>query len=143
MATYIYREDSGYDERFEAANEAAAEAHALELLRTGDYGQEQSGRTFRVRAQVTRVETGEDGGEYQAGWRTVTHTFQPAEPACTPADAAHDWQEESVRGSGGGVLIRESCGCCDLVRLTDTWGSDPVTGEVMETVTYKHAAASL
>jgi hypothetical protein len=142
MATFIYREDSGYDEQFQAATDEAAEERARELLRTGDYGQAQAEKTFTVRAQVARLETGDDGQEYERDSRTVSWMFEPAVPPCVPADAAHDWKEESVQGSGGGVLVRESCATCGTVRVTDTWDHDPATGDTMETVTYEHATAA-
>jgi len=61
MTTYIYREDSGYDERFDAAGDDAAEQRAEEMLREGDWGQDQAEKTFRVRAQVGRIIIEPDG----------------------------------------------------------------------------------
>jgi hypothetical protein len=47
MITYIYREGSDYDERFQAADDQAAEARARELLREGDWGQASAGKSYR------------------------------------------------------------------------------------------------
>lgn len=138
MSTYIYREDSGYDERFEAANDEAAEAYAGELLRDGDWGQHSAGKTFRVRAMVARVLADEDGEDVLEGRRTVTVTFDPPVPRC-PGHDSHDWQDGPSYASGGGVTYTDTCAHCGTRRTTDTWDHDPANGEVMETVAYEAA----
>lgn len=136
MSTYIYREDSGYDEKFEAADETAAEKHGRELLASGDYGI--ITKTLRATAQVARIETDEDG-EHELDWREVEHTFQPSEPKCEDGQE-HDWQKGQSFSSGGGVKWTDTCTRCDLRRITDTWGHDPATGATMKTLAYERAA---
>jgi hypothetical protein len=140
MSTYIYREDSGYDERFDAPGDDAAEHFARELLRDGDWGQQHADKTFTVRASVARIvpEDSEDREDdwIIEDWRTVTVTFQPAEPPC-PGRDGHDWQDGTPRGSGGGVIYTDTCAHCGLRRITDTWDTDPATGDVMQTIAYE------
>lgn len=144
MSTYIYREDSGYDEQFEAATDEDAEQRARDMLRDGDWGQASADKTFTVRAQFARVmfsgddaAPGRDGG--LGSWRTVSCTFEPAVPPC-PGRGSHDWQDGAASGSGGGVKYEDFCAHCGLRRVTDTWDHDPATGEVMETVRYETPA---
>lgn len=136
MSTYVYREDSGYDERFEAPGEEAAEQHARDLLEGGDYGV--ITKTLRVSAWVARIERSENG-EYEIDGRTVTYDHQPAEPACT-APGGHDWDEGPAYGSGAGVKYVNVCGHCELRMITDTWDYDRATGEPMGTVEYVTAS---
>lgn len=58
---------------------------------------------------------------------TVTTAIDPEEPDCT--EPAHDWQDECVRGSGGGVRITETCRHCRRTKTTDTWAQRRDTGE--------------
>jgi len=53
---------------------------------------------------------------------------EPHEPRCKGGHE-HGWEYEGARGSGGGVVVREVCGHCGQVRLTNTWAHDPVDGE--------------
>ena len=52
----------------------------------------------------------------------------PTEPRCR-RDHEHDWRTDSVSGSGGGVLTSDVCAHCGCERVTDTWATDPSTGE--------------
>ena len=49
--------------------------------------------------------------------------LDPEEPDCV--DASHRGEEDSVRGHGGGCIVREQCSRCQSVRETDTWGTGP------------------
>lgn len=49
------------------------------------------------------------------------------EPDCDRGHE-HSWEHDSVRGHGGGVICRETCARCGVVRVTDTWATDPGTG---------------
>jgi hypothetical protein len=147
MPVYIYREESGYDERFTAADDEAAETRAREMLREGDWNQDRSTATFRVRASIAEIVT-ENGEEYEENWRTVAVTFEPDEPACiTDCTGGHDWQtpyelvggirdNPGVRANGGGVTIDYACVLCGARKHVNTWDTDPATGAVMETVSY-------
>jgi hypothetical protein len=140
MGTYIYREDSGYSERFGALDDDDAGHYAEGLLRGGDWGQDSAGKTFRVRAHVARIEI-IDGIEDEVEGRTVTVTFGPHVPPC-PGREDHDWQQGPSYGSGGGVKYTDTCAACGLRCTTDTWDHDPAAGEVMETVTCEPAAVA-
>lgn len=131
MPTYTYAECSGHSEDFTAADDTAAEAHAEELLRTGDW--DVSGGTIWVTASVRRAGLDEDGYEYP-GTDVRVQLDQP-EPKCPAGE--HDWQQPSAlgcgdRGNGGGVIITEVCVRvgCGAGRKTDTWHQMPDNGEV-------------
>lgn len=89
---------------------------------------------------------------------TVTVTVDPPEPACesTPddddatgythhrgkwtRDVGHEWKETSAQGSGGGVIVTETCCHCGLRRVTDTWATNPSDGtEGHTSVRYEQA----
>ena len=57
----------------------------------------------------------------------VCITREPVEPKC-PGRDEHEWSVDVVRGSGGGVVCAETCEHCDLIRVTDTWATNPATG---------------
>lgn len=117
--TYTFRVD-GYDEDVDVQpSENVAEA--LEAwVREGTW--DASRGTVFVSAWAF---DGRDGRGEQAAATTVT--IQPDEPECEAA--AHDWAEESVRGHGGGVVVVERCSHCGCSRTTDTWATNPSTGE--------------
>jgi len=149
MTTYLYREDSGYDETFEAAGDDAAEAYAEQLLRDGDWNQAGAEKSFRVRAMVGRVHAGPDGTEDILDWRTVMVQFDPDEPGCTSPDG-HDWQSPyglvggvrenpGVWAHGGGITVDEACVRCGAGSHRDTWDTDPANGETFESVAYRPA----
>lgn len=71
---------------------------------------------------------------------SIKISIDPDEPSCTEENDEHDWQspfdvvggiEENpgVWGKGGGVTIKEVCAHCAAYRNTDTWATDPATGE--------------
>jgi hypothetical protein len=139
MGTYIYREESGYDERFDAAGDDAAEARAGELLRGGDWGTERS--SFRVRAQVARIEA-HDGAETECDWRTVMVQFDPPVPPCSERQQSHDFDDGPAYGHGAGTVTTDTCRECSTRRVTDTWATDWATGEPFTSVAYETAALS-
>lgn len=72
---------------------------------------------------------GEDAG-------VVTIVIQQTAPEC-PHEGGHSWDQVSVRGHGGGVLVREVCSHCEKTRTTDTWATCPDSGEPgFRTVSY-------
>jgi hypothetical protein len=135
MTTYTYREPSGYDEEFEAGDDAQATARARELLRDGDYGE--ITKTTRIEANI--IPWDGDAADTDHSWR-VTVDLEPDPPDCADGGGVHEWQDGTVYGSGGGVAWTDTCALCGLTRTTDTWDHDPQTGEVMETVRYERAA---
>jgi len=139
MTTYVYREDSGYDERFDAVSDEAAEARAEELLREGDWNQDSAEKSFRVRASVGRVSAEPDGTEDIQGWRTVMVQLDPVPPQCSGRQQAHDFDGGPSYGSGGGVKYTDTCRKCRLRRTTDTWATDPADGTPFTAVSYEAA----
>ena len=78
-----------------------------------------------------------------APWQIAIH---PKPPICS--GAVHNWESPysllgglrespGVWGSGGGAIVRECCAHCGAFRETDTWATDPETGEQgLTSVTY-------
>lgn len=62
MATYLYREGCGWQSRFDAAGDEAAEEYAEKTFRDADSNPDFDGDS----ADLFRVETDEDG-EFEAG----------------------------------------------------------------------------
>lgn len=68
----------------------------------------------------------------------VRITLDPDEPSCHRGHE-HVWaarpfavgyvENLGVHGHGGGVVITEACTRCGAYRTTDTWATDPATGE--------------
>jgi hypothetical protein len=52
---------------------------------------------------------------------------EPEEPKCP--NGKHTWEETSLRGNAGGVIIKETCSTCGCVRTTNTWAQNPSTGQ--------------
>jgi hypothetical protein len=80
---------------------------------------------------------------------TETVTVHPAEPECEAEDwdpetgetltrdDGHEWRDSGLQGHGGGVVYDETCEHCGLIRETDTWATNPETGEQgLESVSY-------
>ena len=64
----------------------------------------------------------------QAPGRQLVVEIPPPEPTC-PGHRAHEWAGGSVQGHGGGVITVEECRRCGVRLTTDTWATDPETGE--------------
>lgn len=149
-AYYLYRDDTGHREPFEARNDDDAEAVTRQMLREGDWGQASSTKTFRVEASFARLRG--DEPDESTGW-TVRHTFEPAEPPCRVSpdvtDDEHDWQTEygvvgglpenpGVFQSGHGqVRCVYACTKCGAGKVTDLGDTDPVNGENIATTEYR------
>lgn len=57
--------------------------------------------------------------------RTVQ--LDPEPPECQDA-LGHDWEDVAALGHGGGVIVRERCSHCGVIRVTDTWAQRPDNG---------------
>ena len=101
--------------------------------------------TARYHYAVIDTWTGEKSDE--------VHTVEPVEPECIDGGTEHRWDSPfaivggikdnpGVHGKGGGVLIHKVCRRCGSHRHTDTWATDPETGEQgLESVSYAEADA--
>jgi hypothetical protein len=98
------------------------------------------------------VQEGDWGSKGETWWAEIytwqgteereTHviTVHPDEPECAP-DEEHDWGEQSVQGSGGGVRISRVCSRCDLEHVEDTWAQCRATGrQGLYGITYRGGA---
>jgi len=75
------------------------------------------------------IQAWKDGDPHLFRFReSRTIVLEPEEPKCSHEDG-HDWVEIGLQGHGGGVIIRERCEHCGLVRVTDTWAQNPSNGE--------------
>ena len=69
-------------------------------------------------------------------------TVEPEEPRCTEFD--HDWKSSGVYGHGGGVVEKERCSHCGMIRISDSWDQDPVDGEQgLRSVEYRQGLRSV
>jgi len=80
----------------------------------------------------------------------VSVTLHPEPPKCATGQE-HDWrspieivggiaENPGVWGHGGGVRIHEVCANCGVHRHTDTWATNPETGEQgVESIAYEDA----
>lgn len=102
-----------------------AEAAAEKFVRDGDYHSDPEDGTFPVVVGV--LAEGDDPDDEER------HTVfvEPAAPRCD-SDEGHAWEQDSVRGSGGGVLIVERCTRCGCGKHTDTWAPRPDNGQPFE-----------
>lgn len=67
-------------------------------------------------------------------WHRIT--IHPEEPSCNKKK--HDWEQESVWGHGGGVIITDKCRHCGLKKVLDTWAMDRENGEQgLESIRYE------
>ena len=102
---------------------ALSAREAIEVGATADYSDYADDDDRRGTIWVDIYASCEESGEEEM----ITFQLDPPEPDCVDGD--HDWQDESVQGHGGGVVIAESCLRCGVRRTTDTWAHRPDTGE--------------
>lgn len=103
----------------------SGEQAAEEYYRDGDYSCDDEG--YRVRVRTWQ----EDGNGDVIGDSEEWHDYdvEPTEPDCKRGHE-HNWQQEGdVWGKGGGVIVNEVCAHCGCRKQTDTWATDPATGE--------------
>ena len=79
------------------------------------------------------------GKEDADGRVYATARIDPAAPKCVRGMGnSHEWRQTDLRGSGGGVLITETCEVCGCVKVTNTWGQRRDTGEQgLEVISYE------
>lgn len=107
----------------------AAEAY----VECGDWGDRNETKWITVRAWLAGINP--DGDEVEVKAESHTITLEPEEPTCE--SPLHEWKQLSLRGNGGGVIIRERCEQCGVERTINTWAQDPETGEQgLHQVTY-------
>lgn len=127
------------------------EGEIEEWIREGSWGSDDDG-VLRETIWVDGYYRDEDcDGERES----ITVQIDPEEPPCCPrkpglagrhgwcaedhADG-HDWQDGPARGHGAGVICRDTCRTCRLVRVTDTWAQRRDTGEQgLTSVRYEQA----
>jgi len=146
MSNYIYREESGYEENFEAESHSEAIEYAEDRLRNGSWGQDDAGF---IGCQVTAyiAELDEDG-ETEVWDRHVSVDLEPDEPDCDSDAGEHDWRPNPDDGctenpgvwSLGGTTISsvDFCLHCGLRRKQITRGSQRNPGEA-DTTEYEPA----
>lgn len=120
----------------------SAEEAAQEYVDGGDWGDD-PGETRWIRVDVWRVAVGIDSDgnlvEARVDEDAVTVTIEPPVPDCEDGEE-HDWASDhdvvggieenpGVWGSGGGVRMVRHCRRCGCGEHTDTWATDPNTGE--------------
>lgn len=94
---------------------------AQEYVDEGDWGDVEE--TTWINMRVWQVTNG--GDRVNEEYHTIT--LEPEEPPCE--SELHDWQEDSVQGNGGGVIVVDRCQHCGLERTTNTWAQNRATGE--------------
>lgn len=117
------------------------EEAAREYVDGGDWGDRSETVWIDVWAWRRGFALDEDGDpvELEIDRERHTITLEAEEPECDAADG-HDWQSPyevlggcrsnpGVFGKGGGVIITEVCAHCGCYRRTDTWATNPDTGE--------------
>ena len=77
----------------------------------------------------------DEDGEFTERIGAAVVAIDPPEPPCR-SESGHDWAPHSTSGHGGGVRIAEACEHCGRQRVTDTWTTDPATGEQGTSVSY-------
>ena len=165
MTVYIVRDDH---QGVRIPSESP-EAAAREYVDGGDWGWDWGGdparlTTLWITVSVTAAcedcariaDDPQPCGECLAdGSDTHTIAVDPPEPACLRGRDAHDWrrphrlvgglaENPGVTGNGGGAYIMEICMCCGAGKTTDTWATDPGTGEQgLESISYEPGAYDL
>lgn len=148
--TYVYREDGGYEEQFEAPNIEAAKDIAENILRNGEWGD----KGAKVTARVTELD--EDGEETDET-ESVTVEIPPNDEAlireaaryedvCGYNPEDHEWTREGESGldenpgvwSRGGttIVVKSHCRRCGLHQTEVLVGSQSNPDE-HDTVEYR------
>lgn len=118
MSEYRLRDQDGC-ELIEADDLAEARETAIEWVLGGEWDPRAS--TYWVTVWIEEASSGEVVD-------SVKVPIEPPEPVCSEA-GGHDWAEAGVQGHGGGVRSFDECRHCACRRITNTWATDPATGE--------------
>lgn len=132
----VWVTDGIYGETAEVPEGADMDAFALDWLANYEVpGPIDS--TVWVRSEIWWYDE-EDERERLIG--SAVRAVDPDEPDCICTAIRHDWRSwlalvggdrrnPGVFAHGGGVEIHEVCRQCGIERITDTWATDPQTGE--------------
>lgn len=142
MTTYRLADAYGSEEEFETDGEMAAIAKAADVLASWWDTAGDQDETRILRASLTVLDD-EDGA---IPITEVKVTVDPVEPPCTAQVDEHEvpghmWHSGEVREHGGGVTWTDECARCGLRYTTDTWHTDPQTGETFRWEKYEPAEA--
>lgn len=143
------------------AKSAAKKAYACAYddarvwVMSDDQGCSENTKACGLDEALERAEEWAQEGEYEPGHVVIVdvtvrplysrrHQVQSVEVDCSVEEAApecedgheHDWCQSSVEGSGGGVIVHETCAHCGADRRTDTWASDHRGRQGYTAVTY-------
>ncbi len=143
MAHYLMYDDDGETMTFEATSDEQALELAREELFYTDAHREWTIWPWASVSRAPDADAGEDLDLYVERRAAnlvgeVEVAIDPVEPACPHGE--HDWQaphalvgglaeNPGVQGHGGGVVVHEACLHCGAQRATDTWATNPRTGE--------------
>lgn len=126
-----YFADNGDAEMYYPDAESGLEA-AEEYVADGEWGEITS--TEWVSVQTWRIC---DGERIEEEIHKVT--LEPGEPDCVELEN-HEWFFSSFYGHGGGVVEKEICSHCGVIRISDSWAQDSYDGEQgLRSVEYREA----
>lgn len=120
-------EYEGRQDDIKTESMAQAIALAEEYIRGGDYSTDDGSVYVSYHVEETAPPHEREGN---------TIVINPVAPDCSDG-GGHDWraggggaaENPGVHSHGGGVIIREICSHCGVIRITDTWASSPETGQ--------------
>jgi hypothetical protein len=127
---YVRDGNGELDESFDTRDEAADEfAETFDEFRKN--------KTIWVHCSTFQYGVGHAGILERYNFESHKVTLDPDEPDCVEGEE-HEWINERVMGSGGGVLHGDRCKHCGLIRITDSWAQDPEDGEQgLDSVEYR------
>jgi hypothetical protein len=135
---YTCRDEGGGETVIRASSKDALIKKAAKWVRDGSWDDD---ATIWVRVRVTDPK----GDSF-----SQTVAVDPKAPDCVRGrkhawDAPHrlvggDVKNPGVFANAGGVVVREACTLCGCRRVTDTWATDPATGQQgLRSVSYTEA----
>lgn len=124
LAPRTWHADDGNAEivgEFGSAQEAA-EAY----VESGDWGE--SNKTTWVNVYTWRAGVNQHGEVVQQGRECHKIEIEAQQPVCNDPEG-HDWKSEGGPwGHGGGIIEKDRCTKCGLLRTYDSWAQDPQDG---------------
>jgi len=135
----FYFEEEGCATEIEADNEKKAITKYFSDVSIEDYIPD-ANKTIHVEFLVSSKQL--NYGDYCP---SNYHRLDPIADSCT--GDGHKWtspyeivgglkENPGVTGNGGGLIIREICKYCQLEKVTNTWDTNPETGQKVETIKY-------